>query len=150
MRWLDLITDSTDTNLSKLQETVEDRGAWMPQTTGSQRVRHNLAPEQQQIYTHGALIPPKKEVWSAVKENILKRGKSKMGFQSYDRWAFLFPVGHTWHPHINRERITSWVIKKDQILSKFGSPLPKVWRFSISLGTMVRISSLLAGRHFGT
>ena len=28
MRWLDSITDSMDMNLSKPQETVEDRGAW--------------------------------------------------------------------------------------------------------------------------
>ena len=28
MRWLDSITDSRDINLSKLQEMVEDRGAW--------------------------------------------------------------------------------------------------------------------------
>ena len=28
MRWLDSITDSVDTNLSKPWETVEDRGAW--------------------------------------------------------------------------------------------------------------------------
>ena len=28
MRWLDSITYSTDMNLSKLQETVEDRGVW--------------------------------------------------------------------------------------------------------------------------
>ena len=28
MRWLESITDSVDTNLSKLQETVKDRGAW--------------------------------------------------------------------------------------------------------------------------
>ena len=28
MRWLDSIPDSVDMNLSKLWETVEDRGAW--------------------------------------------------------------------------------------------------------------------------
>ena len=28
MKWLDNATDSTNMNLSKLWETVEDRGAW--------------------------------------------------------------------------------------------------------------------------
>ena len=28
MRWLDSITDSMDMNLSKLRETVKDRGTW--------------------------------------------------------------------------------------------------------------------------
>ena len=28
MKWLDSITDSVDTDLSKLQKIVEDKGAW--------------------------------------------------------------------------------------------------------------------------
>ena len=34
MRWLDGIPDSTDMNLSKLQETVKDRGAWRSAVPG--------------------------------------------------------------------------------------------------------------------
>ena len=46
MRWLDSITDSIDMNLSKLWETVEDRGTWRAAVHGSQRVRHDLVTEQ--------------------------------------------------------------------------------------------------------
>ena len=48
MRWLDSITDSVDTNLGKLQETVKEGRPAMLQSMGSQRVRCDLVTEQQQ------------------------------------------------------------------------------------------------------
>ena len=44
MRWLDNITDSVDTSLSKLQKVVEDRGAWYAAVHG---VGRNWVTEQQ-------------------------------------------------------------------------------------------------------
>ena len=42
MRWLDSITNLVDMNLSKLRETVEDRGAWCA-------VVHRVAKSQTQL-----------------------------------------------------------------------------------------------------
>ena len=43
MRWLDSITDSMDTNLSRLQQTVEDRGAWHATAHGVSKSRTRLS-----------------------------------------------------------------------------------------------------------
>ena len=51
MKWLDSITDSIDMSLHKLQEIVKDREAHELQFMELQRVRHNLATEQQQPCT---------------------------------------------------------------------------------------------------
>ena len=47
MRWLDSIPHSMDMNLSELQEMVKDGEAGVLQSTGLQRVGHNLGTEQQ-------------------------------------------------------------------------------------------------------
>ena len=43
MRWLDGISDSMDTDLSKLQETVEDRGPWSAAVHGVSKSRTRLS-----------------------------------------------------------------------------------------------------------
>jgi len=41
MRWLDGISDSIDMSLSKVQQMVKDREAYVLQTVLSKRVRHD-------------------------------------------------------------------------------------------------------------
>ena len=50
MRWLDSITNSVSMNLSKLQETVEDRGAWPATVDEVSKNRHDSVTEQHQTY----------------------------------------------------------------------------------------------------
>ena len=48
VRWLDGIINSMDVILRKLREIVKDRKSGVLQSTGSQRVGHDLVTEQQQ------------------------------------------------------------------------------------------------------
>ena len=47
MRWLDSIINSMDMNLSKLQETVKDRGTSCATIHWVSELRHKLGTEQQ-------------------------------------------------------------------------------------------------------
>ena len=49
MRGLDSITDSKDMNSSKLQEIVEDRGAWRAAVHGVSEL-HDLVTERQHLF----------------------------------------------------------------------------------------------------
>ena len=51
MRWLDRITDSIDMNLGKLQEILRTEKPGVLPFLGSQRIRRDLATEEQQECT---------------------------------------------------------------------------------------------------
>ena len=52
MKWLGGVTDEINMNVGKLRKLMRDREAWLLQSMGSQRVRHDWATEQQQQIQH--------------------------------------------------------------------------------------------------
>ena len=98
--WLDSITDSMDTNLSKLQEIVEDRGAWRAVVPGAQEARHDLATEQQ---------------WQDRKEGVITSHSNRhthLMTESHSlhvmRWA-LATAPHYWNSsHFRNSSLWRW------------------------------------------
>ena len=97
IRWLDSITDSMDTNLSKLQEIVEDRGAWRTTVHGvtESDTTVQLATEQQfwvgyqQISGITIALPAKRDSWKGnLFPNVSLDQKPQSLFQSREliRW----------------------------------------------------------------
>ena len=66
MRWLEGITGSTDLNLCKLWEIVKDKEAGVQQSTGLQRVGHNLVTEQNQQRQQGTRVARMPDVLTRI------------------------------------------------------------------------------------
>ena len=84
MRWLGSITDSRDMNLSKLWETVEDRGPGVLQSMGSQRVGHEWVTEHQQQRFHAfeyVTFPGKRDFAGMIKVKSFAMGRLFWIFQ---------------------------------------------------------------------
>ena len=101
MRWLDGITDSSNMNLGKLQETVRDRKPGMLQSLRLQKITHDLVTEH---YHHllPALQPRPALLMSTSqhKENRESRSHVKLGYRGGGTKIF--------SPSVSKEAVILW------------------------------------------
>ena len=90
MRWLDSITDLMEMKFSKLYEIVEDREPGVLQSMGLQRVKHDLANEQQLLTDDNTIYYMER----------IGDGKQEQGLRRKIKNCILDML--SWKYHINR------------------------------------------------
>ena len=100
MRWLDIIVDSMDMNLSKLQEIVENRRACPAAVHGVRRSWHHLLTEQQRTWVCVLSCFTCPTLYDPVDKSL--SGSSVHGFSRQEYWSVLpFPLpGNLPNPEI--------------------------------------------------
>ena len=88
VRWLDSITDSTDTNLSKLWERVDDRGAWRAAVHGVTKSRTRLKWLNNNVHIHICMCMTELPLYTWGIINQLHFNKKLMNEYFLKMWVY--------------------------------------------------------------